>query len=169
MTDDEGAVTTDFETFCVDAWPRLVAALAHYCGDPRLAEEFAQDALIRAGDRWKRVGQMASPAGWTFRVGANLAKSHFRRKSAERRAYARYGAPPDVAADTADALAVRESLQELPDRQRQAIVLRYYLDLSPDEAGDVMGISGQAVRNLVHRAVSSLRDEFLTEEVRDVH
>lgn len=162
-------MTPDFEEFCADAWPRLVAALAHHCGDARLAEEFAQDALIRAGDRWGRVSLMASPTGWAFRAGANLANSHFRRKAAERRAYARHGAATEAVADTADALAVREALQGLPERQRQAVVLRYFLELSPEEAGDVMGVTGQAIRNLTHRGVEALRGEFLNEGVRDVH
>lgn len=154
----------DFERFCEDVWPRLVAALAHYTGDARLAEEFAQDALIRAGDRWARVGHMRSPAGWTFRVGANLAHSHFRRRAAERRALQRHGPPDESQPDPADALAVQRALQDLPDRQRQAVVLRYYLDLSPDEAGEVLGVSGQAVRNLTHRAIATLRDTFIIDE-----
>ena len=164
----------DFEVFCQETWHRLVAALAHYTGDALLAEELAQDALIRAGDRWPSVSQLASPAGWTFRVGANLASSHFRRRAAERRALRRYGAVDQSRPEPADALTVREALHTLPDRQRQAVVLRYFLDLSPDEAGAVMGVTGQAVRNLTHRALARLRDDLVVaddeeeEEVSDV-
>jgi DNA-directed RNA polymerase specialized sigma24 family protein len=79
----------EFSRFCADAHPQLVAALTYQCGDRFLAEELAQEALVRAGDRWDRVGTLDSPVGWAFRVGVNLAASTFRRRGAERRAMAR--------------------------------------------------------------------------------
>lgn len=159
-----GDVDREFEEFCRGSWRRLVAALAHYTGDPLLAEELAQDALIRAGDRWASVSLLDSPEGWTFRVGANLAASYFRRRRAERRALQRHGAPDADPADPSDRLAVHDALLGLPVRQRQAVVLRYFLGLTADEAGQAMGVSGQAVRNLTHRAVVQLRDEFTVDD-----
>jgi DNA-directed RNA polymerase specialized sigma24 family protein len=44
----------------------------------------------------------------------------------------------------------------LPARQREALVLRYYLDLSPEETATVMGIGPSSVRSATHRALSSL-------------
>lgn len=161
-----------FEVFCAQSYPRLVAALAHQTGDAWLAEELAQEALIRAANRWKRVSRLASPAGWTFAVGANLARSQFRRRQAERRVLARLAAErARPAADAADTLAVRTALLALPDKQRAAVVLRYFLQLTADEAAEVLDSTPGAVRGLTHRAVTTLRLRLLLpdpEEANDV-
>lgn len=177
VVDERAAYAADdFERFCHDAHPRLVAALAHHCGDRFLAEELAQEALIRAGDRWTKVRRLDSPMGWAFRVGANLAASSFRRRGAERRAVERVRARAaddrHLDADTGDAIAVRRALAELTDRQRRVVVLRYFLDLSADQAGEVLGMSAGAVRMQSHRALSALHarlteDADVTEEVPD--
>lgn len=54
MTDDE------LERFCADAYPKLVGALAHHFGDRWLAEELAQEALVRVCDHWDRVRKLSS-------------------------------------------------------------------------------------------------------------
>jgi RNA polymerase sigma factor (sigma-70 family) len=149
-----------FETFCATAHPQLVAALTHHTGDRWLAEELAQEALIRAGDNWARVGKLASPVGWAFRVGANLASSHFRRRRAERRALQRRGVDDGGAyldADTPDRVAVQQALAGLTQDQRAAVILRYYLGLSTEEAGAALDVSSGAVRGRIHRAVEQLR------------
>jgi RNA polymerase sigma factor (sigma-70 family) len=152
--DDRAAL----ERFCADAHPPLVAALAHHCGDRWLAEECAQEALLRACARWAHVRELDSPVGWTFRVGANLANSHFRRRRAERRARQRIGPVPQVAeADPTTAMAVRQAMAGLTTRQREAIVLRYFLGLSADQTAHVLGLTPGAVRALTHRGVGALR------------
>jgi RNA polymerase sigma factor (sigma-70 family) len=162
----------DFARFCVDAHPRLVAALAFQCGDRWLAEELAQEALIRAGDRWATVGRYDSPLGWAFRVGSNLAASTFRRRGAERRALDRMQAVGAVRdPDGGDTVAVQQALGVLTDRQRQVVVARYYLGLSVDETAASLGMGSGAVRMQCHRALARLRDELgserADEEVRD--
>lgn len=147
-----------FEEFCATAHPKLVAALAHQTGDAWLAEELAQEALIRAGARWSKVSELASPVGWAFAVGANLGRSHFRRRSAEGRALVRLrSAPRPGPADATDAITVRVALQQLPHKQREALVLRYYLGLSPEEAAEALHSTAGAIRALTHRGIGSLR------------
>lgn len=146
------------EAFCVDAHPKLVAALAHHTGNRWLAEELAQEALIRACERWEReVSTLDSPIGWTFRVGVNLGRSYFRRIAAERRANVRSLGRIAHVADHDDAMTVRAALAELPARQREVVLLRFFLGLSSAEAGAVLGASAGAVRVLTHRAVQALR------------
>lgn len=156
----------DLERFCADAYPRLVAALTHQLGDRWLAEDCAQDALVRACDRWDRVGGLDSPVGWTFRVGANLGRSVLRRRAAERRAHARSG-PGErshVDADAADRLVVRDALARLTPAQREAVVLRFYLGLTPEQVAGLTGSTAGAVRALTHRAVKALRERL---DIRD--
>lgn len=146
--------------FCARAYPQLVAALAHQFGDRWLAEELAQEALVRACDRWDRVRSLSSPVGWTFRVGLNLGRSRLRRRAAERRAHARRGPERQVASDpdTADRMAVREALAALGDRQREVVVLRYFLGLTAAEVAALVGSTEGAVRVTTHRAINRLRD-----------
>jgi len=166
----------DVERFCVDAHPKLVAALTHQFGEQWLAEDLAQEALIRACDRWAVVRELDSPVGWTFRVGVNLGRSHFRRRAAERRACARQGRAADAAVhrdpDVADRLGLQEALAALTWRQRQVVVLRFFLGLPAGEVATVLSTTEGAVRALTHRAIAVLRasldEPFVAEEVPDV-
>lgn len=105
---------------------------------------------------------MTYPEAWVHRVAINLSSSRGRRVTASWRALLRHGGAPEQheTADLADRVAVREAVAGLPRRLRTALVLRFYLGYSPDEAGRVMDCSGQAVRNLTHRAVRILRKEL---------
>lgn len=151
---------SDMERFCAAAYPQLVGALAHHFGDATLAEDLAQDALVRACDRWETVGRLDSPMGWAYRVGVNLGNSWFRRRSAERRARQRHGPGEQLHRDrdVADRVAVAEALQQLTRQQREAVVLRHFLGLSTHEAANVLGSTPGAVRGLTHRAGQVLRD-----------
>lgn len=162
MSEGDTAAGAGLAEFCRREYPRLVGALSLYCGDPDVAEELAQEALIRAADRWPRVGEMAAPGAWVHRVGMNLCASWFRRKRAEWRANARVGAERTAAGrDVASEVAVREELARLPRRQRRVVVLRYYLDLSVDDTGEALGLSATAVASLTHRALTRMRGQLL--------
>ena len=156
------SVDVEQEQFCTQAYPRLVAGLAHYCGDLYLAEEFAQSALLKACRNWASVQQARSPIGWCYRVGVNAANSWFRRVAAERRARARHGPAPESydGPDPADRLAVHEALSTLSRQQREAVLLRYFLDLSVQETAELLGSTPGAVRGLTHRAVQAMRAEL---------
>jgi len=58
------------------------------------------------------------------------------------------------------ALALRAALAELPERQRAALVLRHYLDLPAADAARVLGVSPEALRQLCHRGIESLRSSL---------
>ncbi|GGI04965.1 hypothetical protein GCM10011354_11720 [Egicoccus halophilus] len=162
------------ERFCAAAWPRLVGAMAHYCGDVHVAEELVQEALLRACRRWSHVSTLESPEGWTYRVAVNLANSAWRRRRAQRRARERHG-PSGTVVDpdpVEDQLWVRSALRELSVEQREAVILRYLLDLSAEQAADVLGTTPGAVRARTHRAVERLRSQLrpssvTTEEISD--
>lgn len=157
--------------FCYREHARLVGALTLFVGERDVAEELAQDALVRACQRWEHLERMESPRAWLHTVGMNLARSWVRRRAAERRARARHDArpaPADSGADTADRIAVRAAVAALPERQRMAVVLRYYADLPAAQVADRMGCAEATVRALTHQAISALRRSGgLLEEVVD--
>lgn len=155
--------------------PRLVRAVDLLLNDHAVAEEIAQEALLRAASRWEKVSRLASPGGWTHRVAINLATSQLRRRQAERRARSRMDGfadrPHGVHTDDPDpqaAAAVRRALATLPSADRRRLVLRHVLDWTAGEIADLEGASPEAVRQRLHRARQALRDALAT-EAPDLH
>lgn len=163
----------ELAAFCRREHPRLVGALSLYCGDALLAEELAQETLVRVCRQWPRVREMAAPGAWAHRVAINLANSTFRRRKAEQRANRRQADramadDPDVD----EAVAVRQAVATLPARQRAAVVLRHYGGYSVAETAALLGVSEGAVKQLAHRAALALRERLpdtRLPEAPDVH
>lgn len=154
------------EAFCRLEHPKIVGALTLYCGDRDLAMELAQDTMVRVVQHWRRVSGMAAPSAWTHRVAMNLANSWFRRSTAKRRADRHVTHEAMIAhlePDSAASISVRTAVVGLPPRQRAAIVLRYYADLSIDEVAEIMGCRPGTVSALTHQAIRSLREAGLTD------
>jgi RNA polymerase sigma-70 factor (ECF subfamily) len=117
-------VDIEFEAFFTDRYDEVRRALTVAFGDARLAEECAQEAFVRAFVRWKRIRQMESPAGWVYVVATNVARR--RRPSPVEPHATPIG---DFADAVVDRASIARGIQQLPDRQRIAIVLRYLVDL----------------------------------------
>ena len=159
--------------FCRTEHPRLVGVLSLYCGDRYVAEELAQEAIVRVISDWGRVRRLDAPGAWAHRVAINLANSHLRRKLAERRAKQRLSARTPRAhhdPDTPTAVAVRAAVASLPKRQKAVVVLRFFADLSVREVADLLDLPDGTVKSLTSRALASLRATSLGElkEVSDV-
>ena len=153
------AESSELADFCEREYPRLVGTLALYCGNRDLAQELAQESLARACARWARVRRMDAPGAWVHRVGINLANSHYRRRALERRVAAKLDPTPELVElpDSDTGVALRRAVAGLPKRQRAALVLRYFSDLSIHEVADLMGSSEGNVKRLTHEAIASLR------------
>ena len=140
--------------------PRLVGLLALQVGDRAVAEELAQEVLVKLCVAWPRVDQ---PARWLTRVAVNTGNSWIRRRMAERRAYARHGMPSEAVeqVDSAATVTVRQAVAGLPKRQRTAVILRFYEQLSVAETAALMGCAEGTVKALTHKAVRRLQTEEL--------
>jgi RNA polymerase sigma-70 factor (ECF subfamily) len=164
----------DPSAFCAALSARLVGSLVLFCGDRAVAEELAQEALARALERWDRVARMDAPEAWVYRTAFNLARTHGKRRAAERRAQHRLAMVPHPALpDTTTAVAVRDAVRALPDRQREAVIARFYAGLPVADAAVALGCAPGTVKALVHQAVARLRasgllDDDLEEEPVDV-
>lgn len=160
----------ELEVFAAREMPRVVGTLALYCGDRDMAEELAQEALVRVCRDWERVQGMEHPGAWLHRVAVNLAHSHYRRRQAARRARRRVEAQagiPTLLPDTADAVAVRDALARLPERHRRVLVLRYWADLSLAETAVALGVSLSAAKSRASRATAALA--ALLDDTEDAH
>ncbi len=148
---------------------RLVGSLILYTGDLGLAEDLAQEALVRVWRDWGEVSVMASPEGWTFRTARNLALSFRRRRTMEER-IARLlfeDESHSVEPDMASALAVRRAIAALPERQRATVVARFYLDLSVRETAELLDCEEGTVKAATSHAIASLREQELRADTGD--
>ncbi len=148
---------TDWDELLSGTYRALVGSLTLYCGDPTIAEDCTQEALIRL---WVRRRQVDDPRAWAFRCAFNLAASTFRRRAAERRAIRRSSErtrslqPSD---QIERALDLRRGLDALPARQRQAVLLRYLADFDIDRVALAMGCSAGTVKSHLARGLAALR------------
>ena len=134
----------------------LLRAMYLLTGDRYEAEELAQDAFVKACERWDRVRPMDNPAGYLYRTAVNAHKSALRRiRDSARRVLTLQASDPISESDDRDGL--RRALATLPTNQREAVVLVEWLGLSDVEAGHVLGVSPGAVRVRISRARTSLR------------
>jgi len=157
----------------------VVAGIALISGSRAAAEDAVQEALARAWERSERGEQIESLKAWVTTVAMNQVRSGFRRLRAERRARERSG--PGGWVQTAgglpsvpgaeQAVDVRRALMALPRRQREATVLRYYLDLDVVEVARALRVNEGTAKTTLHRARRALAvalGEGTLEEVNDV-
>ncbi|MCD6020373.1 MAG: polymerase, sigma-24 subunit, subfamily [Actinomycetia bacterium] len=155
ITQDPSAVgVRDFDAFFDEEYTPLLRLMFGMTGDLVEAEELAQEAMTRALERWERVRDMLSPAGYVYRTAVNLNRSRLRRLARplrwSRESERSSDAEPEVI------VSVIGALMTLSRGQREAILLVEWLGLDAREAGQILGISPSSVRSRVHRAKTSL-------------
>lgn len=148
----------DFETWYFREHPKVVAALTWVAGDPDIAADATDEAFARACADWRRVAKMGSPGGWVYRVALNVVRRRMRRAALERHKIE----PRAEVAQEVDR-EIWTVVQQLPERQRVAVVLRYLLDLPEQEVAAAMGVSRGTVASALAAARRRLAS-WLTEE-----
>ena len=131
----------DFAAWYEGFRPQLVAALTLVAGDCDMATDAADEAMVRALARWSRVSSMASAEGWVFMVGRNVLRRRRRRQRFEHRLAASAGPPGPPGSAVSLRAEVWDVVRALPERQRQAIALRYLLDLTEQDVAAAMGVA----------------------------
>lgn len=141
----------------------MLALARRMLGDAGEAEDVAQEVFVRA---WKQAPRWAPGAGkfdtWMHRVALNLCYDRLRR----RREHPMAEPPerPDPSASAEQGLAdqdlsrrVEAAVAALPERQREAVVLCHYQELTNIEAAELMGVSVEALESLLSRGRRGLR------------
>src|SRR4051794_28072343 len=126
------AAPISFDAFFTLEFPKMVVLATALTGDPALAEELAQEALLRTYRHWEKVSGYERPGAWTRRVTMNLASTARTRRRAEGAALERLaGATAGAANDDLRLSAEFWNLvRQLPRRQRAAVALYYLEDRS---------------------------------------
>ncbi|WP_457208774.1 SigE family RNA polymerase sigma factor [Nocardioides sp. P5_C9_2] len=132
-------------------------------GERQLAQDLLQEALTKTYVAWPTLRDPSKAEAYTRRVITTTAISWYRRRSwQERPSDTIPEAPADARSDgLGDDLARREwvwsALQSLPPRQRAAVVLRYYEDLTEAQTAAALGCAVGTVKSQVHAALATLR------------
>lgn len=146
-------VMTEFDEIFIANSARLVQLAYLLTGSRVIAEDLTQDAFERLSRSW---GTVHDPPAWLRTVLVNLCRSHGRRVTLERlRPPRREELVGDVEIDD-----TWSRIRKLPSRQRTALVLRYWEDLSLADTATAMDLTATAVSSLVHRALATLRKEL---------
>jgi RNA polymerase sigma-70 factor (sigma-E family) len=132
-------------------------------GNTQSAEELVQDTLVRLYPKWERVAAADVPLAYVRRSLANGYINHQRRAS--RREYAYEDVPErvddrDALGQLADRDEIWAGLRALPERQRAALVLRFFEDLSDEQSAAALGCRVGTVRSLISRGLSTLREQM---------
>jgi RNA polymerase sigma-70 factor (ECF subfamily) len=144
--------TIGFEDWYRREHPRLVTLVSVAVGDAEIGRDATDEALTRAFERWDRVSVMASPSGWTYRVALNVARRRARRRVIERSLLGR-ARTVDVPGPTGELWLL---VSVLPDRQRQAVLLRHVGQLTEVEIAAVMRVARGTVSATLRSAYRTL-------------
>jgi RNA polymerase sigma-70 factor (ECF subfamily) len=158
------------------AWEAIIArhreAVFRYAylqvGDSSEAEDVAQETFLRAFRSFHRFDEARPLRPWLLRIARNLARNRWRswtrrlraterwRTEAAREADGRLSTPDAGMAEAASQL--RDIVARLQESDRQVIYLRFFLDLSVEEAGEALSLPAGTVKSRLSRALARLRE-----------
>jgi RNA polymerase sigma-70 factor (sigma-E family) len=134
-------------------------------GDSQLAQDLVQEALTKTYVAWPRLRDPRNAEAYCRKAITTTAISWFRRKGWDNERPTEH-LPERAATDTpqeqsvADRDAVWRALRALPPRQRAALVLRFYEDLTEAQTAEAMGCAVGTVKSQVSAALRKLRDRL---------
>jgi RNA polymerase sigma-70 factor (sigma-E family) len=164
----EGSPGVQFERYVNESRQRLFRFAVVLCGDTVLAGDLVTDVLGRVFERWSQVSAARDPHAYVRRMLVNEFVNFQRRRArvvphpevgqlADLRASRLGAAGPDPGEVQAERAALLDELSRLPARQRVAIVLRYYEDLSDEDIAATLGCRTGTVRSSISRGLATLR------------
>ncbi|WP_323189330.1 SigE family RNA polymerase sigma factor [Kitasatospora sp. NBC_00240] len=146
----------DFNSFYEASYGQLVAHLYALTGDLGEAQDAAQEAFVRAWDRWHQVSTHDNPVAWVRLTGQRVAISRWRRARTAVRSWIRHGPAGPIAGPGPDTVALVEALRQLPEAQRSALVLHHMGGRSVAEIAAEAGVPVGTVKARLHRGRQAL-------------
>lgn len=160
MSDGQALSPAEFKAALIEVTPHLRAFARSLCGDPVQADDFVQDALLKAWNARESYTENTSFKAWTFTILRNAFYSE------KRRSWRSTGLEPGVAEATLVAsddpdkglelVALRNALDHLPQDQREAIILVGAGGMAYEEAAEIVGCAVGTIKSRVSRARKAL-------------
>jgi DNA-directed RNA polymerase specialized sigma24 family protein len=135
-------------------WAPLVRLALVMTGDRGKAEDIVHDVFVRLATR----PTPQDPPSYLRRMVVNATRDHHRRIRIERR-FVHVAPPPAVIPEVDEVILI---VQRLPNRQRQALALRFYADMSLEQIAQLLECPTGTVKSLIHRGIEGLRKELET-------
>ena len=148
---------TELYRACLPGATRLAYLLT---GDRAAAEDVAQEAFLRAASRLGGLRDENAFGAYLHRAVVNRVRNRARRLKLERAHLAQPAPAPYDLPDVATRDRLWEALQRLPHRQRAALVLRFYLDLSEADVAERLGCRPGTVKSATARGLAALRADL---------
>jgi RNA polymerase sigma-70 factor (sigma-E family) len=145
----------EFARLYDQTYRRLVLLACATTGSQALAEELVQDAFLQLLDRWTEV---TAKEAWLRRAVISLSTSWLRRYLTQRRLEEFPVVSQEQAPDSV--VHLRLLLADLTPRQRAAVVLKYYEDLSEQQIAETLGCRPGTVKSLLSRSMTKLRKDM---------
>jgi RNA polymerase sigma-70 factor (sigma-E family) len=158
VADARTAVTALYQVHAVG----LIRLAIIMTGDRQAAEDVVQEAFCGLFRRWAHLADKDKALSYVRSSALNGCRSELRRRIRNERRATRDTVPADAESAEYAALVGEEhrevlaALRRLPGRQREALVFRFYLDLSEAEVAAAMGISQGTVKSTTSRALAAL-------------
>lgn len=157
----QGVGQLEFTEFYRSDRDRCLRAVLAGVGDRQLAEDLVAEAFTRAWMSWHKVRRHPAPRAWIVRTALNLQVSWWRRRRREVEltdGHDAAGAPPPAGGLDPALLAV---LRRLPQRQREVLAFRVFLDLDTTATAKALGMAPGTVTAHLSRAVATLRGQLV--------
>ncbi|WP_286158458.1 SigE family RNA polymerase sigma factor [Streptomyces sp. CB03911] len=150
----------EFRAFMSNRWPSLLRTAYLLSGSHHDAEDLAQGALATAYAKWSRVRRSDDVAAYVRRIMVHQHIDRFRRRTAREWLTDRLPHSPvaDQSARVAEHGVLVAALAGLPARQRAAVVLCYFEDMTHAQVAAVLGTRTGTVRGQISRALARLRE-----------
>jgi RNA polymerase sigma-70 factor (ECF subfamily) len=156
-----------FEAFFWRHERDILGYLWRLTGDEQAAHDLSQETFVRAWQHFDKLQHYEQPRAWLFRVATNLAINHLRgraRRSVASAAPAALEQVEHASGDPAHRLAehdaIRQTLLELPPRQRAAVVLCDVYGLTSAEAASALGLSHGSLKMALWRGRERFRQDY---------
>lgn len=145
-----------FEDYYRRHYGDIVRTLGFTLGDTELGRDAADEAMARTYANWQTVRDYDNPAGWTYRVGLNWARSIHRRLARQLPIIGRHDVSPPEVRDPV----IADALRSLDFDLRAVVVCRLLADWSVDQTAAALDIRPGTVKSRLHRALALLETKL---------
>ncbi len=147
----------EFDEFYSASFQRITGQVYAMIGNRDEAQECVQEAFARAWAHRRKLDRAEHPEAWVRTTAYRLAVSRWRRTTRGRRPVDRaLGAPLETAAPSENHVALVEALKQLPEAQRQALVLHHIADLSVHDVAREVGVPEGTIKARLSRGRAAL-------------